>query len=50
MFVNDLPLPIMNGLFTTREKMHNLRNFQNIYLPNKRTVKLKFETVTYRGP
>ena len=49
MFVNDLPLPVMNGLFTTREKMHNL-NFQNIYLPNKRTVRLKIETVTYRGP
>ena len=39
-FVNGLSPPIMSDLFTIHENPNNLKNFQALYLPNKRNVKL----------
>ena len=49
-FLNGLSPPIMNGAFMIRNNNYNLRNFQCLYSRNKRTVKYRTETVTYRGP
>ena len=46
-FLNGLSPPIMNGAFLIKNNKYNLRC---LYSTNKRTVKYKTETVTYRGP
>ena len=42
--------PIMNSLFNFRANVHNIRNFQEIFTENRKTVKYGIETVTYRAP
>ena len=49
-FLNGLSLPIMNSAFMIKNNNYNLRNLQCLYSTNKRTVKYRTETVTYRGP
>ena len=46
----SLILPVMNGLLSTRENSHNLRNFQELESSHKRTVTFGMETISYRGP
>ena len=40
----------MNLLFSFRVNIPNIRNFQEIFTKNKKTVKYGIETVTYRAP
>ena len=40
----------MNLLFSFRVDIPNIRNFQEIFTKNKKTVKYGIETVTYRAP
>ena len=49
-FFNGLSPPIMNGAFMIRSNNYNRRNFQCLYPANKRTVKYRTDTITYRGP
>ena len=48
--VNGIAPPIMNSLFNFRANIHNIRNFQEIFTENRKTVKYGIETVTYPGP
>ena len=48
--VNGIAPPIMNSLFNFRANIHNIRNFQEIFTENRKTVKYGIETVTYRAP
>ena len=48
--VNGIVPPIMNLLFNFRANIHNIRNFQEIFTENRKTVKYGIETVTYRAP
>ena len=45
--VNGIAPPIMNSLFYFRANIHDVRNFQEIFTGNKKTVKYGIETVTY---
>ena len=45
--VNGIAPPIMNSLFNFRAKNHNIRNFQEIFIENRETVKYGIETVTF---
>ena len=49
-FFNGLLSPLMNCAFMIRNNNYNLRNFQCLYSTNKRTVKYRTETITYREP
>ena len=49
-FLNGLAPPITNGTFMIRNNKYNLRDFQCLCSTNKRTVKYRTETATYRGP
>ena len=40
----------MNSLFQFRCNTNNIRNFQNFFTGNRKTVKYGMETVTYRAP
>ena len=40
----------MNSLFQFRCNTNNIRNFQEIFTKNRKTVKYGTETVTYRAP
>ena len=48
--VNGIIPPIMNSLFNFHANIHNIRNFQEIFTENRKTVKYGIETVTYRAP
>ena len=48
--VNAIAPPIMNSLFNFRANIHNIRNFQEIFTENRKTVKYGTETMTYRAP
>ena len=48
--VNSIAQPIMNSLFQFRYNTNNIRNFQEIYTENRKTVRYGTETVTYRAP
>ena len=48
--VNGIALPIMNSLFQFRCNTNNIRNFQEIYTENRKTVRYGTETVTYGAP
>ena len=45
--VNGIAPPIMNLLFNFRANIPNIRNFQEIFTENRKTVKYGIETVTY---
>ena len=47
--LNGIAPPIMNSLFSFRTNIHNIRNFQEIFTENRKTVKYGIETVTYRA-
>ena len=40
---------VMSNIFTLRENPYNLRNFLSLYSLNIRTVKFRFETITYNA-
>ena len=48
--VNGIAPPIMNSLFNFCANIHNIRNFQEIFTENRKTVKYGIETVTHRAP
>ena len=48
--LNAIAPPIMNSLFNFRANIHNIRNFQEIFTENRKTVKYGTETMTYRAP
>ena len=48
--VNGIAPPKMNLLFNFCANIHNIRNFQEIFTENRKTVKYDIETVTYRAP
>ena len=48
--VNGIAPLIMNSLFNLRANIHNIRNFQEIFTENRKTVKYGIETVAYRSP
>ena len=50
--VNGIVPPTMNSLFQFHCNTSNIRNFQEIYTENRRTVRYgtETETVTYRAP
>ena len=48
--VNSIAPPLMNSLFRFRYNTNNIRNFQEIYTENRKTVRYGTETVTYRAP
>ena len=48
-FINNLPLPIVSNSFQICEKVHNLRNFQQLANPKSSTVKQALERNSYRG-
>ena len=47
-FQAGLAPQIMSDLFVTRENKFNLRNFQALEFPRKRTVKFRTETISFR--
>ena len=48
--VNGIALLIMNSLFNFCANIHNIRNFQEIFTENRKTVKYGIETVAHRSP
>ena len=48
--VNGIAPPIMNSLFNFRTNIYNIRNSQEIFTENRKTVKYGIETVTYGAP
>ena len=48
--VNSIPPPIMNSLFKFRCNTINIKNFQEIYTENRKTVRYGTETVVYQAP
>ena len=46
--VNGIAPLLMNLLFNFRANTHNIRNFQEIFTENRKTVKYGIKTVTYR--
>ena len=48
--VNGVAPPIMNSLLEFRCNTNNIRNFQEFFIENSKTVKYGTETVTYRAP
>ena len=48
--LNGISPPIKNSLFQFRCNTINIRNSQEIYTKNRRTVRYGTETVTYRAP
>ena len=45
--VNSIASPIMNSLFQFRYNTSNIRNFQEIYTENRKTVRYGTETVLH---
>ena len=45
--VNSIAPPIMNSLFQFRYNTNNIRNFQEIYTENRKTVKYGTQAVAY---
>ena len=48
--VNGIARPTMNSLFNFPTNIHNIRNSQEIFTENRKTVKYGIETVTYGAP
>ena len=48
--VNGIAPSITDSLFNFRASIHNIRNFQEIFTENRKTVKYGIETLTYRAP
>ena len=48
--VNSIAPPIMNSLFQFRYNTNNIRNFQEVYPENRKTLRYGTETVTYQAP
>ena len=48
--VNGIAPPITNSLFQFRCNTNSIRNFQEVFTKNRKTVKYGTETVTYRVP
>ena len=48
--VNGITSPIMDSLFQFRYNTSNIRNFQELYTGNRKTVRYGTEIVTYRAP
>ena len=48
--VKGVAPPIMNSLFQFRCNTNNIRNFQEIFTENRKTLKYGRETVTYQAP
>ena len=48
--VNGIAPPIMNSLFQFCCNTHNIRNFQEIFTENRKTVKYGTETLTSQAP
>ena len=48
--VNGITSPIMDSLFQFRYNTSNIRNFQELYTGNMKTVRYGTEIVTYRAP
>ena len=48
--VKGVAPPIMNSLFQFRCNTNNIRNFQEIFTENRKTLKYGTETVTYQAP
>ena len=46
---NGIAPPIMNSLFNFSANIHKIRNFQEIFTENRKTVKYGIETVTHRA-
>ena len=44
--VNGIAPSIMDSLFNFRASIHNIRNFQEIFTENRKTVNSSIETVT----
>ena len=49
-FQKELPPPIMNDIFFSRQNIYNLRKFLELSTSTKNTVNFDTETVSYRGP
>ena len=41
---------VMEGIFNVKPNNYNLRNFQELVIEKKRTVKNGFEIISYRAP
>ena len=48
--VNGIAPPIMSSLFQYRYNTNTIRNFQEIFTKNRKTVKYGTETVTFQAP
>ena len=46
--LNGRSPPIMLDLFTTRDKIYNLRNFRELHYEKKKTIRYGAETVIYK--
>ena len=47
--VSGIAPPIINSRFNFHANIHNIRNFQEIFTENRKTVKYCIEIVTYRA-
>ena len=48
--VKGVAPPIMNSLFQFRCNTNNIKNFQEVYTENRKTVRYGMETATYQAP
>ena len=48
--INGISPPIMEKNFILRKNTHNVRNFQEIFNENRKTVKYGIETISNRTP
>ena len=48
--VNSVSPPITKIFFILRENTHNVRNFQEIFDQNRKTVKYGIETISNKTP
>ena len=48
--LNNLSPPIMEVFFISRCNIHGLRNFRDLYVTKKRTIRYGLETVSFKAP
>ena len=48
--INGIAPLIMNSLLSFHTNIYNIRNFEEIFTKNRKTVKYGTETVTHRAP
>ena len=48
--LNGIASPIMNSLFQFHNNTNKIRNLQEIFTENRKTIKYGTETVMYRAP